>query len=113
MESNLTYTPLLVDEQTEKDDITNNEGDLESQLRQSESNLSLFLSNSIQLTNFQLSDDVINTPIARKRIANSQKELIANKNWKRQLFSLSTLICLIQVSIHLYSLLASIVWLMM
>lgn len=56
----------------------------------------LFLSNSIQLADFRLSDDVINGPAPRAPICD-RKEIIASSSWKKQLFSLSTAICLIQI----------------
>lgn len=62
----------------------------------SEHHLPLFLANTMQLADFRLSDDVINTPTPKAPTCD-RKEIIASSNWKYQLFSLSTAICLIQI----------------
>lgn len=56
----------------------------------------LFLANTLQLADFQLSDDIIHAPTRPPKC--DRKEIVASSSWKKQIFSLSTLICVVQVS---------------
>ncbi|RYH32445.1 hypothetical protein EON65_00675 [archaeon] len=79
-----------------QDDLENGLVDVEVNQEPAQRTLRESFSEIVQLANFQLTDDVIrNSRRGQRRF--DRKEIKASLNWKRQLFSLSTLLVIMQV----------------